>query len=82
MTRYLVEMRGLCDWQSRLGDPENHWKRHASAMELAIQWTLASVERSNSGLPQKIESMLGPLIGDAGCKVKLAVPELQTQLEG
>jgi len=58
MNRYLVELRTLCDWQSRLGDPVLHWKRGASAMELAIQWTMASV-RPGSGL--EAGTTMGPL---------------------
>ncbi len=81
MNRYLVELRTLCDWQSRLGDPVLHWKRGASAMELAIQWTMASV-RPGSGLPESVEQMLKTVPGGDRCRVKLAIPELQTELDG
>ena len=81
MNRYLVELRTLCDWQSRLGDPVLHWKRGASAMELAIQWTMASV-RPGSGLPESVEQVLKTVPGGDRCRVKLAIPELQTELDG
>ncbi len=81
MNRYLVELRTLCDWQSRLGDPVLHWKRGASAMELAIQWTMASV-RPGSGLPECVEQVLKTVPGGDWCRVKLAIPELQTELDG
>lgn len=81
MSRYLTELRTLCDWQSRLGDPVLHWKRGASAMELAIQWTIASV-RPGSGLPERVEQVLKSVPGGDGCRVKLAIPELQTELDG
>jgi hypothetical protein len=81
MNRYLVELRTLCDWQSRLGDPVLHWKRGASAMEVAIQWTMASV-RPGSGLPKCVEQVLKTVPGGDHCSVKLAIPELQTELDG
>ena len=80
MTRYLIELRTLCDWQSRLGDPVEHWKRRASAMELAIQWTMASVS-GGSGLPGAVEKVVAEVPGGDRCKVKLAIPELQTALD-
>lgn len=81
MNRYLIELRSLCDWQSRLGDPVMHWKRGASAMELAIQWTMASA-KDGSDLPAGVQQILQPVIRGIHAKVKLAVPELQTTLAG
>jgi len=81
MSRYLIEIRTLGDWQSRLGDPEKHWKRRASAMELAIDWTLAAVDREE-GLPERIKGMLQAIPGCVQPCVKLAVPELRTALPG
>lgn len=81
MSRYLVELRSLCDWQSRLGDPVLHWKRGASAMELAIDWTLAAVDRDD-GLPIRIRDMLQAIPGCDEARMKLAVPELRTALPG
>lgn len=79
MNRYLVELRSLCDWQSRLGDPVVHWKRGASAMELAIQWTVAAAN-AGSGLPKGVEEMLAVVPGGDRSRVKVAIPELQTEL--
>ena len=76
----LVELRTLGDWQSRLGDPELHWKRGASAMELAIAWMGA--RRSARGLPKDVAAILDAVPALRGCAIKLAVPELRTALPG
>jgi hypothetical protein len=81
MDRYVIELRSLCDWQSRLGEPVLHWKRGASAMELAIQWTMAA-GNPGSGVPRGVEEMLAVVPGGEQCKVKIAIPELQTEIGG
>lgn len=80
MNRYLVELRTLGDWQSRLGDPELHWKRGASAMELAVAWLGA--RRSARGLPKDVGALLDAVPALHGSAIKLAVPELRTALPG
>jgi len=80
MNRYLVELRTLGDWQSRLGDPELHWKRGASAMELAVAWLGA--RRSGRGLPKDVAALLDAVPVLDGAAIKLAVPELRTALPG
>jgi hypothetical protein len=80
MNRYLMELRTLGDWQSRLGDPELHWKRGASAMELAVAWLGA--RRSARGLPKDVAEILDAVPILRGGTVKLAIPELRTSLPG
>jgi hypothetical protein len=80
MTRYFVEVRSISDWQSRLGDPELHWKRGASAMELAVSWTLA--RHQARGLPEDVAALLDSCETFAGAKVAIAIPELRTRLPG
>ena len=80
MNRYLVELRTLGDWQSRLGDPEMHWKRGASAMELAVAWLGA--RRSARGLPKDVATILDAVPALSGGTVNLAIPELRTSLPG
>lgn len=80
MSRYLVELRSVCDWRSRLGDPEKHWKRGASAMELAIAWLNSRADPR--GLPRDVAKLLDDVPALSGCGVKLAVPELRTSLPG
>lgn len=56
MNHIHIATRGASDWRSRLGDPEKHWKREASAMETAVSWELAA--REASGLPKPIANIL------------------------
>lgn len=78
--RYAIELRGLDDWRSRLGAPDKHWKRGASAMELAIAWTGA--RRLPRGLPPPVAAVLDAEPALAGASLLLAVPELRTALPG
>lgn len=78
--RFLVEMDGLGDWRARLADPEKHWKRGASAMELAVAWTRARARPR--GLPAAVAAMLDAVPELAGAALTLAIPELRTPLPG
>ncbi len=79
MNRLHIATRGACDWRLRLGDPEKHWKRRASAMETAVSWQNAS--RTTHGLPQPIaDAILASDFGEA--KLLLAVAEHKVRLEG
>lgn len=80
MKRYVVPLRGLADWQAGLGDPDLHWKRGASAMELAAAWTLA--RRADRGLPDDVASFLDQVPEWRGSRLQLAIPELTTPLDG
>jgi len=77
---FMVELRTIADWQSRLGDPVRHWKREASAMELAVQWLLAV--RTASGLPSDIRELLEFTPAFRGARLKLAIAERRTSLPG
>ncbi|MBX5461379.1 MAG: hypothetical protein IRZ28_09855 [Steroidobacteraceae bacterium] len=80
MSRYLIELRTLADWQARLGDPERHWKRHASAMELAVSWFVSRT--SERGIPADVAALLDQEPAFSGATLKLAIPERRTTLEG
>jgi len=54
MNQIHIATRSASDWRSRLGDPEKHWKRKASAMETAVSWEGV---KSSSGLPKPIAAM-------------------------
>lgn len=56
MKRLYVESDGTASWQARLADPSLHWKRQASAMELAVSWELAAPRPR--GLPDAVERVL------------------------
>lgn len=80
MARHFIEMRSLGDWQSRLGDPEHHWKRGASAMELAVSWTLA--RHTPRGMPAGVAGLLDAHEDLAGADAEFLIPELRTKLPG
>jgi hypothetical protein len=80
MARHFIEVRSLSDWQSRLGDPELHWKRGASAMELAVSWTLA--RNTSRGMPAAVAGLLDAHEEFADASAEFAIPELRTKLPG
>ncbi len=77
---YLTELRGPADWQNRLGDPDKHWKRGASAMELAVQWLAA--RESGDGVPTAVRRLLDSHPITRGLRLSLAIPERRTPLPG
>lgn len=56
MSRLVIETRGVCDWRSRLADPEKQWKRGYSAFEVAIAWEKAAAEGTD--IPKGILNLL------------------------
>lgn len=79
MNRLHIATRCPCDWRSRLGDPEKHWKRHASAMETAVSWECA--DHTSSGLPQPIADVFQASdLKEAN--LLLAVAEHKVHLDG
>lgn len=80
MNRLFVELKSTCDWRQRLGEPEKHWRRGASAMELAVQWMAA--QKGSRGMPSAVSQILDTLPVCADAHVLLAVPELCTPVPG
>ena len=79
MSRLHIATRSTCDWRSRLGDPELHWKRRASAMETALSW--AKADSSPAGLPEPIATLFHKSeLGES--KLLLAVAEHKVPLAG
>ena len=71
--------RGPCNWRERLGDPQTHWKREASAMETAVSWEVGS--RSPGGLPRPISNLFSQSeFGESW--LLLAVAEHKVDLRG
>jgi uncharacterized protein DUF6946 len=56
MRRLYIPSEGTCSWRARLAEPPLHWKREASAMELAVSWELAA--RTPRGLPDAVSQVL------------------------
>lgn len=48
-----IATRGIADWQSRLGNPERHWRQGYSAKETALSWEAAN-QQSSKNLPEPI----------------------------
>jgi hypothetical protein len=66
MSRLHIATRGTSNWRARLGNPEKHWKRTASAMETAVSWESAASRES--GLPGPVEAIF--------CASEFAAPHL------
>ena len=78
--RFYVPTKGLDAWRTRLADPDLHWKRGASAMELATSWELAA--RTERGLPPSVASVLDQHEATRGCRLLFGFPEHQVNLAG
>jgi hypothetical protein len=80
MKRLYVESDGTCSWRARLAEPSLHWKRQASAMELAVSWELAA--RKPRGLPNAVERVLDTHPATRGARLLFGVPEHLVPLPG
>ena len=80
MKRIYTPSQGTGSWQALLAEPTLHWKRGASAMELAVSWELAA--KSDSGLPQQVAEVLARHPATAGAQLLFAVPEHRVALPG
>jgi len=80
MKRIYTPSQGTCSWQALLAEPELHWKRGASAMELAVSWELAA--RTGSGLPGPVAEALDRHPATSGAQLLFAVPEHRVALPG
>lgn len=79
MNRLHITTRSPCDWRERLGNPEIHWKRRASAMETSVSWERAG--QSWTGLPEPILKLFTDSeLGDS--QLLLAVAEHKVPLRG
>src|SRR5688500_15479405 len=80
MKRIYIPTAGPSSWQSLLADPDLHWKRGASAMELAVSWELAS--KTARGLPKPVATVLDQHEATRGSELVFAVPEHRVALPG
>ena len=80
MKKLYVESDGTGSWRARLADPSLHWKRRASAMELAVSWELAA--RRPRGLPDAVERVLDTHPATSGARLLFGVPEHLASLPG
>src|SRR5262245_22972799 len=80
MKRLYVPSDGTCSWRTRLAEPSLHWKREASAMELATSWELAA--RTPRGLPEAVSRVLDMHSSTRNAHLLFAVPEHLVPLPG
>ena len=80
MTRLYVPTQGAKSWKERLAQPDRHWKRGASAMELAASWEIAA--SSPRGLPTSVAGVLDSHPSTRGASVLFAFPEHLVDLPG
>jgi hypothetical protein len=78
--RLYVPSSGPSSWQVLLSQPDVHWKRGASAMELAISWELAA--KTGRGLPQEVGDVLDRHEATRGAQLLFGVPEHRVELPG
>ncbi len=79
MPKIYIPTAGPDDWQRFLAEPTKQWRTGFSAKTLAHCWEAAS-QKSASGLPNEIASMLQPHGGDV--ELLLAIPEHKVPLPG
>jgi hypothetical protein len=80
MPRIYLPSLGTADWRRLLADPEMHWKRGRSALELAVSWE--SARNTLRGLPPEVAATLDSVDSLRGSELLLGVPEHQVHLEG
>src|SRR3989442_246296 len=80
MKRIYTPSVGTNSWRALLAEPELHWKRGASAMELAVSWELAA--RTARGLPSEIAGVLDLHPSTRGAELVFGVPEHRVALPG
>ena len=72
----LVPSRGTESWRGLLADPEKHWKRGYSALELAERW------ENPGGFPPEVASLLNQHERTRGATMLLGIPEHRVPLAG
>jgi hypothetical protein len=80
MKRLFVPTMGPSDWRRLLADPERHWVKGRSALELAVAWEAA--RRSARGLPAAVVKLLDSHSTFIGATLLFGIPEHQVALKG
>jgi hypothetical protein len=80
MKRIFTRSVGTSSWRALLADPQLHWKRGASAMELAVSWELAA--ETERGLPAEVARVLDLHPATRGAELVFGVPEHRVALAG
>src|SRR5437764_15169896 len=80
VSRIYIPLSGLDSWRNLLADPDLHWKRRASAMELAVAWELAAA--TQRGLPAEVAEVLDLHDTTRGAELLFGFPEHRVDLPG
>ena len=80
MKRVFIPSLGATDWRNLLADPDKHWKRERSAMELAVSWEYA--QRSERGLPPEVAKAIDSQPALENASLLIALPEHKVPLKG
>jgi hypothetical protein len=80
MKRIYLPSAGATSWRPLLSDPDLHWKRGASAMELAVSWELAAV--TDRGMPREVAEVLDRHDATRGAQLVFGAPEHRVALPG
>lgn len=80
MKRLFIPTMGPSDWRRLLADPERHWVKGRSALELAVSWEGA--RRSPRGLPAPVAKLLDSYGSFSGATLLFGIPEHQVSLKG
>ena len=80
MKRIFIPSLGATSWRNLLADPDKHWKRERSAMELAVSWEHA--QRSDRGLPPEVAKAIDSQVALEGARLLVALPEHKVPLKG
>lgn len=80
MSRLYVPTLGPTDWRRLLKDPIKHWKRHKSALEMAVSWEAA--KESDRGLPPEVAATIDSVKELENSSLLIGFPEHQVEFEG
>ena len=80
MKRIYLPSAGASSWRALLAEPDLHWKRGASAMELAVSWELAAA--TERGLPPEVADVLDLHEATRGARLIFGAPEHRVPLPG
>jgi hypothetical protein len=71
---------GPSDWRRLLANPDRHWVKGRSALELAVAWEAA--RRTKRGFPPAVAKLLDVHVAFAGATLLIGIPEHQVSLTG
>jgi hypothetical protein len=80
MNRLFIPTLGPTDWRRLLADPQKHWERNRSALEMAVSWEAA--RKTARGLPAEVEAFLDGHQATRSAQLLMGIPEHQVEFVG